>query len=83
MNSYATAELWALRRGGDSARCVATLHLRGLELHYFMNDRTLITRVFDTWDSLRGQSRLWKTGLEARGWYGASSADAMPLRWSA
>jgi hypothetical protein len=83
MNSYATAELWALRRGGESARCVATLHPRGLELLYFVNGRTLTTRVFEAWDGLLVQSRHWRTGLEARGWYGASSADALPLRWSA
>jgi len=82
VNSQAAAELWALRHEDDHARCFAALHPTGLELRYFMNGHPLITRVFDTWDGLVVQSRLWRTGLEARGWYDASS-DHVPIRRSA
>jgi hypothetical protein len=82
MNSQAATELWELRHADDCAKCVAALHPMGVELRYLMNGHPLITRVFDTWDSLLSQSRLWRTGLEARGWHGAWSRPT-PVRRSA
>jgi hypothetical protein len=82
VNSHAAAELWELRNADGHARCVAAVHPRGLELRYFMNGHPLIARVFDTWEGLVTQARLWRAGLEARGWHDAS-ADDVPIRQSA
>jgi hypothetical protein len=82
MHPQTAAELWALRRAADDARCVAALHPMGLELRFFMNGHPLITRAFDTWDALMRQSRLWRADLETRGWQG-TSIDSIPAGSSA
>jgi hypothetical protein len=60
--------LWTLSRGGDAAQCVVAQHPLGIELRYLINERPLISRVFETWDLLAQQAATWRTGLEARGW---------------
>ncbi|MCL4812432.1 MAG: hypothetical protein KJ061_08110 [Vicinamibacteraceae bacterium] len=62
------AEFWTLSHAGDAVRCVAADHPYGVELQYLMNDHPLITRVFESWDDLTGQARLWREHLEAQGW---------------
>ena len=69
-------ELWVLSRGKDSARCVVANHPLGVELRYVMNRHPLITRVFETTDELTLQARVWREGLEARGWGGAAVGRA-------
>jgi hypothetical protein len=61
-------ELWVLSRGKDDARCIAADHPLGVELRYLMNRQPLISRVFGSWDELDGQARVWREGLESRGW---------------
>jgi hypothetical protein len=63
-------ELWVLNRGKDNARCVVADHPMGIELRYVMNRQPLITRVFDSQDELANQARVWREGLESRGWAG-------------
>jgi hypothetical protein len=63
-------ELWELSRGKDSARCVVADHPMGVELRYVMNRQPLITRVFASVDELGQQARVWREGLESRGWAG-------------
>jgi hypothetical protein len=63
-------ELWTLRRGKDAAQCVASTHPLGVELRYVMNRHPLISRVFDSWEGVTDQARLWREGLESRGWDG-------------
>jgi hypothetical protein len=60
--------LWTLGQSGNAVQCVATNHPFGLELRYVMNNRTLMSRVFDSWDHLRGQAQIWREGLQIRGW---------------
>jgi hypothetical protein len=62
------AEFWTLSHAGDAVRCIASDHPYGVELRYLMNDHPLISRVFDTWDALASQARLWREHLEAQGW---------------
>jgi hypothetical protein len=71
-----SAELWELRQANDSAKCIALFHPLGLELRYLMNGQPLIARVFNTWDSVVGQSHVWKAGLEARGWHSTSTRSS-------
>ena len=55
-------------RGKDAAQCLVATHPLGVELRYLMNQRPLITRVFQTWDDVTRQAVLWREGLESRGW---------------
>jgi hypothetical protein len=61
-------ELWTLNRGKDAAQCLVAFHPLGVELRYVMNRQPLITRVFDRWDEVTQQARVWREGLESRGW---------------
>ena len=61
-------ELWTLSRGKDAAQCLVADHPFGMEVRYMINHHPLIARVFDTWDAVSAQARLWREGLEARGW---------------
>jgi hypothetical protein len=67
-HAFTQTELWTLSRGKDDARCEVVNHPKGVELRYVMNRQPLITRVFDTWDELTHQARIWREGLESRGW---------------
>lgn len=64
-------ELWTLNRGKDAVQCLVATHPFGVELRYVMNHHPLITRVFESWDALSDQARLWREGLESRGWGGS------------
>jgi hypothetical protein len=68
MGNATPTELWTLNRGRDAVKCVAANHPHGLELRYVMNQSPLMSRVFDSWDTLAEQARTWRDGLEARGW---------------
>ncbi len=68
--------LWTLSRDGDAAQCVVAQHPLGIELRYLINERPLISRVFETWDALTQQARTWREGLEARGWDLVSAPSA-------
>jgi hypothetical protein len=61
-------EFWTLNHSGDAVRCVAARHPLGVELRYVMNDRPLITRVFEDWQEVAGQAQIWREGLESKGW---------------
>jgi hypothetical protein len=60
--------LWTLGLSGDAVECVASAHPLGLELQYLINNRLLMSRVFDSWDRLSSQAQVWRDGLELRGW---------------
>jgi hypothetical protein len=60
--------LWTLGQSGNAVQCVATNHPFGVELRYVMNNQMLMSRVFDSWDRLRGQAQIWRDGLQVRGW---------------
>jgi hypothetical protein len=62
------AEFWTLNNSRHAVRCVAARHPLGVEVRYLMNDRPLISRVFDDWESVAGQAQLWREGLESKGW---------------
>jgi hypothetical protein len=74
-DTFSATHLWTLSCGRDAAQCVVAQHPLGIELRYLINDRPLISRVFESWDSLAQQATTWRTGLEARGW-GLVSASA-------
>jgi len=59
--------LWTLGTSGHAIECLAQRHPLGLELCYVMNDRVLISRVFDTWERLFSQAVVWRDGLEQPG----------------
>ena len=67
-HAISPTELWTLNRGKDAAQCVVAAHPFGVELRYLVNRQPLITRVFETWDAVADQARMWREGLEARGW---------------
>lgn len=60
--------LWSMAHEGNAVRCVVMQHPLGHELRYLLNDRPLISRVFQDWHDLNGQAQLWRDGLESRGW---------------
>jgi hypothetical protein len=60
--------LWTLGQSNNAVQCVATNHPLGVELRYVMNNRMLMSRVFDSWDRLKGQAQVWREGLQLRGW---------------
>ena len=60
--------LWTLGQSNNAVQCVATNHPFGVELRYIMNNQMLMSRVFDSWDRLRGQAEIWRDGLQVRGW---------------
>jgi hypothetical protein len=62
------AELWTLNNSHHAVRCVAARHPLGVELRYVMNERPLITRVFEDWAAVAGQAQIWREGLESKGW---------------
>lgn len=78
--SNVPTELWTLNRGKDAVKCVAANHPFGLELRYVMNHAPLMSRVFDSWDSLVQQSQTWRDGLEARGWVMGAPARRVAYR---
>ena len=60
--------LWTLGMSGNAVECEARAHPLGVELCYMLNDRLLMSRVFDSWDRLSSQAQSWRAGLEVRGW---------------
>ena len=79
MASIASTELWRLKNSKDAARCVAATHPRGVELRYEINAHPLISKVLESWSDVDSQSRIWREGLESRGWV-AAPARKMRLR---
>jgi hypothetical protein len=68
--SVATEQLtlWTMSQGGQRVECAAATHPLGVELRYIMNQRLLMSRVFDSWERLTGQAHVWREGLQIRGW---------------
>jgi hypothetical protein len=62
------AELWQLTQDGQAVRCLVARHPLGVELRYLVNEQPLISRVFEDWDALAGQARIWRDSLVSRGW---------------
>ena len=60
--------LWTLGMSGNIVECEARAHPLGVELRYLLNERLLMSRVFDAWDRLTTQAQTWRQGLEGRGW---------------
>jgi hypothetical protein len=60
--------LWTLGMSGNIVECEARTHPLGVELRYVLNERLLMSRVFDAWDRLTAQAQTWRDGLEGRGW---------------
>jgi hypothetical protein len=60
--------LWTLGMSGNAVECEARAHPLGVELCYVLNDRLLMSRVYDSWDRLSSQAQTWRNGLEGRGW---------------
>lgn len=68
MAQAAQLTLWTLGMSGNIVECVARTHPLGVELRYMLNERLLMSRVFDAWDRLTSQAQTWRQGLEGRGW---------------
>jgi hypothetical protein len=60
--------LWTLGMSGNVVECEARAHPLGVELRYVLNERLLMSRVFDAWERLTTQAQTWRQGLEGRGW---------------
>jgi hypothetical protein len=68
MIQAAQLTLWTLGLSGNIVECEARAHPLGVELRYLLNERLLMSRVFDAWDRLTTQAQNWRAGLEGRGW---------------
>jgi hypothetical protein len=68
MVEAAQRTLWILGMSGNIVECEARAHPLGVELRYLLNERLLMSRVFDAWDRLTTQAQTWRQGLEGRGW---------------
>jgi hypothetical protein len=68
MVQAAQLTLWTLGMSGNIVECEARAHPLGVELRYLLNERLLMSRVFDAWDRLSTQAQTWRQGLEGRGW---------------
>lgn len=68
MVQAAQLTLWTLGMSGNIVECEARAHPLGVELRYLLNERLLMSRVFDAWDRLTTQAQTWRQGLELRGW---------------
>jgi hypothetical protein len=66
------AVFWTMNNDRNAVRCVAAPHPFGVELRYLMNERPLMSRVFEDWESVAGQAQIWREGLESKGWVAAS-----------
>lgn len=60
--------LWKLFRAGQSVRCEVSPHPFGMELRYLVNNKPVMSRVFEEWDALENAARAWCDGLLLRGW---------------
>ena len=68
--------LWTLGMSDNAVDCEARAHPLGVELRYILNDRLLMSRVFDSWERLSGQAQIWREGLQLRGWVEPAAASA-------
>ena len=59
--------LWFIGRDDHAIECLAQRHPLGLELSYVMNERVVMSRVFDTWERVFSQAVVWRDGVEQRG----------------
>ena len=72
--------LWKLFRAGQSVRCEVTPHPFGHELRYLVNNKPILSRVFEEWDALEAAAAGWCEGLIMRGWHAAVAMQAAPAR---
>ena len=62
---------------GNIVECEARAHPLGVELRYLLNERLLMSRVFDAWDRLTTQAQTWRQGSRgAAGVSGRRSSSA-------
>jgi len=78
MTQVSQMTLWTLAMSGSAVMCEARTHPLGVELRYVLDDRLLMSRVFDSWDRLSAQARNWRDGLETRGWIAQTQAFLFP-----
>ena len=72
--------LWKLFRAGQAVRCEVSPHPFGMELRYLVNNKPVMSRVFEEWDGLEHAAEAWCEGLLLRGWRSGDTAYGEPSR---
>lgn len=72
--------LWNLFRAGQFVRCEVAPHPFGTELKYLVNDKPILSRVFEEWEALETAAAGWCDGLLMRGWHAKSGPALQQTR---